>query len=33
LENAIQKRHLDGSPNQLTFGLGATCTFNMRPLW
>jgi opacity protein-like surface antigen len=22
-----------GSPNQLTFGLGATYTFNMRPLW
>ena len=22
-----------GSPNQFTFGLGATYTFNMRPLW
>jgi outer membrane protein len=22
-----------GSPNQLTFGVGATYTFNMRPLW
>ena len=22
-----------GSPNQLTFGLGATYSFNMRPLW
>ena len=22
-----------GSPNQLTFGFGATYTFNMRPPW
>jgi MipA family protein len=22
-----------GSPNQLTFGLGATYSFNMHPLW